>query len=189
MTEYGCVVADPPWPLVWTTGKTRVNGRGERHANGKRTIGYATMSVPAIADLAIPRPTAADAYLFLWAPDRFVIDGSAAAVATAWGFRPQRFLVWTKGMSLGTFPRPAHELCLVCTKGRPAYLRRDVGSAHRWKLVYEKRGRSYARKHSAKPGEFFDLVRSAVPGPYLELFARTVRPEWDGWGDEYPAAV
>jgi N6-adenosine-specific RNA methylase IME4 len=184
---YRCVAADPPWPLKWSTPKTRVNGRGERHANGTRTITYNTMTVDEVAALGVAGPVAADCWLFLWAPDAFVIDGSAARVCVAWGFRPRRFFVWRKsGISLGTFPRPQHELCLVGTRGSPAYSRRNVGSVFDGKLVYERRGNSHARKHSAKPDAFYDLVAASAPGPRLEMFARMARPGWDGWGDEYP---
>lgn len=186
-TAYGCVVADPPWPINWTTPRTRVNGRGERHVNQTTRLTYKTMTVDAIAALGVPAAVLPDAWLFLWSTDRFVIDGSASRVAKAWGFDVRRFLVWAKsGMSLGTFPRPQHELCLVCTRGKPQHLRRNVGSVMSGKLVYEKRGRSHARKHSAKPDCFFSMVRESVPGPFLEMFARVARPGWDGWGDEYP---
>lgn len=186
-TGYSCVVADPPWPITWTTPRTRVNGRGERHVNHTRALSYKTMSIADIAAMGVPAAVADNAWLFLWTTDRFVLDGSAVRVCRDWGFDPRRFFVWAKtGMSLGTFPRPQHELCLVGSRGKPLHHRRDVGSVFRAKLVYERRGGSHARKHSAKPGLFFDLVRSAVPGPYLEMFARVARPGWDGWGDEYP---
>ena len=43
--------------------------------------------------------------------------------------------------------------------------------------------------HSAKPGEFYDLVETVSPGPRLELFARRARPGWDAWGDQAPDPV
>jgi MT-A70 protein len=47
------------------------------------------------------------------------------------------------------------------------------------------------REHSRKPDEFYDIVESCSPGPYLELFARGPRKGWSVWGnqsdDYYPA--
>lgn len=40
------------------------------------------------------------------------------------------------------------------------------------------------REHSRKPDELYDLIETCSPGPYLELFARQRRPEWEQWGNE-----
>ena len=188
MRHFRTIVVDPPWPITWTTPKTRVNGRGERHPNYKQTLGYKTMTLDEIASVCIPAEP--DAHLYLWAVDRFVMDGSAIKIATAWGFEPKRLLVWKKtGFGLGSFPRPQHELCLIATRGKLPFALKNVGSVQTWKLVYEKRGDSVGRKHSAKPDDFFALVERASPGPYLELFARKKRTGWDVWGDEVTSDV
>ncbi len=184
------IVADPPWPITWSTPKTRVNGRGERHENHKTKLGYKTMTLDAIAKLPVSSLAEADAHLYLWTVDRFLIDGTAAGIVKAWGFEPKRVLVWKKtGFGLGTFPRPQHECCLIGTRGKLPFQVRNVGSVQTWKLVYERRGASAGRKHSAKPDEFFSLIQTASPGPYLELFARKKRPGWAVWGDEVECDV
>lgn len=178
------LVADPPWPINWATPKTRVNGRGERHQNHKTDLGYKTMTIDEIAAFAVPT-VASDAWLFLWTLDRFLIDGSAVKVARAWGFEPKRFLVWRKSaFALGSFPRPQHEIALVCQRGKPQYRARNIGSVQAWKVVYERRGATTGRRHSAKPDDFFALIEAAVPGPYVELFARKRRPGWVQVGDQ-----
>lgn len=182
--KYKTIVADPPWPIKWNGGPAfRVNGRGERHANlkFKKSLDYQTMPVKTISELNVPSLTESDCVLWLWTPDRFAFEGTACMVALAWQFKPIRFLVWEKaGMALGNCPRPSHELCLVCSKGRSLFSRKDVRSVQYWKIPYE----NGARKHSAKPDGFFDLVQSCCPGPYLELFARQQRLGWDSWGNE-----
>lgn len=124
------IAADPPWPLKWVMGTTRVNGRGERHRIVKRELGYETMSIEDICALRVGDLATDDAHLYLWVPDQFVLNGAGVDVATAWGFTPLRFIVWAKpGFGLGRFPRPAHELLMVCRRGRPTFSDDVVGEA------------------------------------------------------------
>lgn len=182
--RYRTIVADPPWPFKWTGGAaTRVNGRGETHVNHKHKapLPYDTMTLDAIARLDVGALADVDAHLYLWIPDKLLIEGVADRIVRAWGFTPGRLLIWHKrGFGLGAFPRPQHEAILVCKRGKLPFRVNNVGSVQDWKLSYC--GRS--REHSRKPDGFLDLVESASPGPYLELFARRQRLGWDSWGDE-----
>ena len=40
------------------------------------------------------------------------------------------------------------------------------------------------REHSRKPDEFITLIENCSPGPYIELFARGNRQNWDMWGNQ-----
>jgi N6-adenosine-specific RNA methylase IME4 len=183
VTRYPTVVADPPWPIEWSTGKTRVNGRGERHVNHKQRLGYAVMSIEDICALEIP--AADDAHLYLWATDTHLLDGSASRVARAWGFTPHKTLVWRKASyGLGKCWRPAHEIVVLARRGDLDYRGESIATVQDWKQPYVATGRSVAKLHSAKPDGFLDMVEVASPGPYLELFARRARFGWDYWGDE-----
>lgn len=184
MNRYRTLVADPPWPIAWTGGgATRVNGRGERHVNHKfkADLPYSRMDVAAICSLPVVDLVEGDAHLYLWVPDQFLIDGSAARVIDAWGFKPGRLLIWAKrGIGLGRFPRPQHEAIVVCRRGSLPFNVSDVGSVQTWKYPYE----NGARAHSRKPDGALDLIERASPGPYVELFARRARFGWAYWGDE-----
>jgi len=144
------------------------------------------MKLDEIEALPVSELAAEDAHLFLWAPDRFLVDGDAARIARAWGFNPGRILLfWAKpGIGLGKFPRPQHEAVLVCKRGRLPFLRFDVGSVQEWPQPYGPAGKSIAKIGSAKPEASLDLIESVSPGPYLELFARRQRLGWDTWGNE-----
>jgi N6-adenosine-specific RNA methylase IME4 len=180
--SYRTIAADPPWPIRWTMGTTRVNGRGERHRTLKRALGYPVMSIGEICELPVVELADDDAGLFLWCPDQFLIEGDGARVVRAWGFDPGRVIVWwaKRGYGLGTFPRPQHEALLVGRRGRHAFDAVDVGSVQEWKQPYV----NGARSHSAKPEGAYDLIERVSPGPYLELFARRGRLGWDHWGDQ-----
>jgi hypothetical protein len=100
----------------------------------------------------------------------------AFSVLGAWGFTFKNVLVWCKpGLGMGGTFRNAHELVLVGERGLCELKRRDVGTWHVW---------PNPRENSAKPEGFLDLVESVSHPPYLELFARRARFNWDYWGDE-----
>jgi len=42
------------------------------------------------------------------------------------------------------------------------------------------------REHSRKPDEVYQLIENCSWGPYLELFARTMRENWTVWGNQAP---
>jgi N6-adenosine-specific RNA methylase IME4 len=106
----------------------------------------------------------------------------------AWGFRVVSEIVWMKpNFGLGKFPRPQHEILLVCRRGTLPFVINDVGSVQLWRRDY---GRNNGGKvHSVKPEAAYALIERASPAPYLELFARRPRLGWDVWGDEAPNAV
>lgn len=182
MGGFHTIAADPPWPFEWRGGSARRDGRGVLRGGGKVALPYDTMSIDQICALPVAGLAAADAHLYLWIPDEFLIEGAGARVARAWGFEPGRVIVWwaKRGYGLGTFPRPQHEALLVCTRGSQPFLVRNEGSVQEWKQPYE----GGARKHSAKPEGAYDLIESASPGPYVELFARRGRLGWEHWGNQ-----
>lgn len=47
--------------------------------------------------------------------------------------------------------------------------------------------RAMKREHSRKPDEIIPIIEACSPGPYLELFARGDRKNWDMWGNQATA--
>ncbi|MEA2495760.1 MAG: hypothetical protein QOJ29_3671 [Thermoleophilaceae bacterium] len=184
MKRYRTIVADPPWPLRYDGLGWRNGGafKETRSFTGKQGPGYQTMTVDEIAGLPVGDMAEADAHLYLWIPDQFLIAGVADHVVRAWGFTPGRLLVWRKrNFGLGTFPRPQHEAIVCGKRGSLAYQINDQGSVQDWRLSYDPR---VGKRHSEKPDGALDLIEQASPGPYLELFARRARFGWDYWGDQ-----
>jgi N6-adenosine-specific RNA methylase IME4 len=181
--RFRTIVADPPWPMIWTGGgPTRVNGRGQRCVNHKfrKGLEYETMSIEDIAALPVAALADDASALFLWATEEATLEGHAVQVARAWGFEPMRTIVWCKrAPGLGKFPRPAHEIVLVCRRGGMDFASTSTFSWQVWKLPYA----NGSRQHSGKPDGFYDMVEAVTPGPYLELFARRARFGWDYAGD------
>lgn len=173
MERFKVIVADPPW-------RFRDQLPGPKRGAAKH---YSTLGLEEIARFDLP-PLAGDCVLFLWRVASMPVE--ALAVVEEWGFEPKSEIVWVKTTSagaphlrigMGRTVRNAHETCIVATRGRPVRRSASVPSvlfAPRW-------------RHSAKPEAFFDLVEALYPGPYVELFARRVRPGWTALGNEVPA--
>jgi hypothetical protein len=182
------LVADPPWRYSNTA--TRASAEG--HYDGTLTIPQLCGDelLPDGVNLVkeIIRPKAADqAHLYLWTTAGHLPD--AFSVMAAWGFTYKTYLVWVKPqMGMGNYFRVSTELVLFGIRG--TMRTRDMGLMNWFEA---RRG-----KHSAKPQKFYDLVKKASPGPYLEMFARCdaanqlagtcqcsrCRLGWEVWGNQ-----
>ncbi len=177
--HYGVIYADPPW--TFATYSKKGKGRSpEAH--------YDCMSFEAICDLPVADWAADDSILLLWVTDPLLPKG--LELIEAWGFTYKTVgFYWAKlnkaasphaysdrdfftGMGFWTRANP--EQCLLATRGRPKRVAKDVR-----RLVVAPR-----REHSRKPDEVYDNIERLADGPYLELFARNNRPQWDGWGNQ-----
>ena len=191
---YRGIAADPPWPQK---GAGRPLGRASgsyrswaTRVAGPRTraMPYQLMTVDEIAAMPVDRLAHQDgAHLYLWTTNQFLAD--AFRVVRAWGFTYSTTLVWAKapmGGGTGGAYGISTEYIVYARRGKVPAQSRITGTWFRWKRPYDERGKP---QHSAKPGEFYDMVETVSPGPRLELFARRDRPGWDVWGNQAPGAV
>jgi N6-adenosine-specific RNA methylase IME4 len=172
---YRCIVADPPWsPSLGGTWGARVDkGRPQRF--------YRTMSLDSIKALSVP--AASQCHLYLWCVSQHVDWGYE--VSRAWGFEPVVLCTWKKpGLGVGRF-RCNTEHFLIARKG--SRHGNPFGQGGRHSQATEGTWFDWPRgRHSEKPDALFAMAERLSPGPRLEMFARTTRTGWDGWGDEYP---
>lgn len=170
--KYGAIYADPPWRFeTWSP-----EGMGRAAENH-----YPTMAQDEIEALPVGDLAADDCVLFLWAVAPQLPQ--ALAVISAWGFEFKtigfNWLKTTKdgekfAMGTGYWTRANAEICLLATRGSPQRLNNDVEQA-----IVTPRG-----LHSEKPEEIAERIERLVPGPYIELFARTPRDGWHVWGNQ-----
>ena len=140
------------------------------------------MTLEEILELPVGRLAAARSHLYLWVPNALIAEG--LEVMRRWGFTYKSNLVWHKirkdggsdGRGVGFYFRNVTELVLFGIRGSMRTL--NPGRTQVNYLSTRK------REHSRKPDEFYDIVESCSPGPYLELFARHKRVGWDQWGNE-----
>ncbi len=166
--QYAVVYADPPW-------------RYEHSKTHSRDVEnqYPTMELEDIC--AVSMPAAPDCVLYLWATAPKLTE--AIQVMEAWGFTYRTNAVWDKQIiGMGYWWRGQHELLLVGVRGNPSPPPEDKRLSS---LFSFKRG-----KHSEKPPQVYGMIESMYPNAdYIELFQRTPRKGWKGWGDEVGEAA
>jgi N6-adenosine-specific RNA methylase IME4 len=141
------------------------------------------MDLAAIKALPVPAVAAETAHLYLWVPNAMLPEG--VQVLEAWGFKYKSNLIWHKvrkdggsdGRGVGFYFRNVTEIVLFGVRGKNA---RTLAPGRRQVNLLATR----KREHSRKPDEQYKIIESCSPGPYLELFARGVRPKWTVWGNQ-----
>jgi N6-adenosine-specific RNA methylase IME4 len=152
-----------------------------------------------VADLVHPD----GCFLMLWAttpktfrPARSRMLLRPDEIASAWGFRfSSNMFTWVKTsrrsanlskaplfihpshgmhMGMGYSTRKNVELCWLFRAGRPVRIAKNISE-----LIF-----APVREHSRKPDEAFEGIERFCAGPYLELYSRQPRLNWDTWGRE-----
>jgi N6-adenosine-specific RNA methylase IME4 len=173
--QFKTILADPPWQFQNRTGKVAPEHR--------RLSRYATLTLDQIKELPVASAATATAHLYLWIPNALLPQG--IEVMQAWGFQYKSNIVWHKirkdggsdGRGVGFYFRNVTELLLFGVRGKNA---RTLAPGRRQVNYFSSR----KREHSRKPDEQYRLIESCSAGPYLELFARGVRPSWVTWGNQ-----
>ena len=173
--KYKTIYADPPWQFSNRTGKM-----APEH---KRLNRYSTMKLNDIKKLPVSDVADEKSHLYLWVPNALLPEG--LEVMKAWGFEYKTNLIWEKvrkdgmpdGRGVGFYFRNVTEIVLFGIKG-------DNNGTLQPGRSQVNLLRSMKREHSRKPDEWIDLIERCSPGPYLELFARGDRKNWDMWGNQ-----
>lgn len=173
--KYQTIYADPPWQFQNRTGKV-----APEH---KRLNRYSTMTLEEIKKLPVAEAAADKCHLYLWVPNALLPEG--LEVMAAWGFEYKTNLIWEKvrkdgmpdGRGVGFYFRNVTEVLLFGIKGKS--FRTNQPARSQVNLL-----RTQKREHSRKPDEFVTLIENCSNAPYLELFARGDRDNWDMWGNQ-----
>lgn len=173
--RYRTIYADPPWQFQNRTGKV-----APEH---KRLSRYSTMTVPEICRLPVAEAADEKSHLYLWVPNALLPQG--LEVMEAWGFAYKTNIIWEKirkdgmpdGRGVGFYFRNVTEILLFGIRGEKNRTL-DPGRSQVNLL------RAIKREHSRKPDEFISLIERCSPAPFLEMFARGSRRDWDMWGNQ-----
>ncbi len=185
--HFAAIYADPPWLFrsLWGGRPEKTDGG---YASRAVEAHYYTMTKEEITALPVSELAAPNAVLCIWIC--WPILPQALQVIEAWGFTYKTCAFsWIKAHAgqvemfrddidpfcgLGYWTRSNSEVFLLATRGKPKRWNADVLQA-----IIEPR-----RQHSRKPDCVYERIERLVPGPYLELFARNMRPGWTSWGNQ-----
>lgn len=173
-TDYGAILADPPWQFQNRTGKV-----APEH---KRLSRYHTLTLQEIKEIPVWVAAAEKSHLYLWVPNALLREG--LDVMASWGFVYKTNVVWHKirkdgepdGRGVGFYFRNTTEVVLFGVRGG---LRTLQPGRTQVNIIKTRK-----REHSRKPDELYEIIEACSPAPYLELFARGQRQGWDQWGNE-----
>lgn len=185
MKRYRTLVADPPWHYAHSWNSYRGAGK-ERSVTQESD--YPTMTVDQIMNMGVGLWAEDRSHLYLWTTHAYMIQ--AHQIAKAWGFDVKSILTWIKRrpprdmerdsalddrwLGMGTYFRSVSEFVVFATRGNLDTKRTDEPT-----VFFAPRG-----VHSEKPAAFYDMVERMSPGPYLDVFARKQRFNWDTFGNE-----
>lgn len=165
--KYGAILCDPPWAFRTYTRTDAIAQRGPQYH-------YNTMTMEELHALPVAEWTAKDCALFMWVVDAHMEQALELGKAWSFSYKTCAF-VWDKArVGMGYWTRKEAELCLLFTRGHPPRRSKSVRQIIR----------APRREHSRKPDEIYSRIEALVDGPYLEVFARQRRKNWDAFGDE-----
>lgn len=194
--KYRAFVIDPPWPMQKIE-------REERPGQGS-ALDYPTMdvwctqplsdgqgcfllaengyepceSIECVVGNVVSATSMNDCHIYLWVTHKFLPDG--LRLLESWGFDYQCVMTWRKNVGITPFSWMYDtEHVLFGRKGNLKLQRLGM------RLSFE----APVRGHSVKPDVFYERVIDATPGPRLEMFARSGREGFVGWGNEAPDVV
>lgn len=169
--RYGVIVADPPWPYDVPVGRGAIKHQ------------YKTMTMAEIWAMPVSKLASDDCALFLWGT--WPKLPQVLTTCFQWGFEYVTGLPWIKmsnstsiSYGIGHWVRGCSEFIFIGKRGNvsPPRLEGFLGLL------------SPNLQHSRKPDSVHEIAE-ALPGPYLELFARRPRPGWDVFGNDIKAEL
>jgi N6-adenosine-specific RNA methylase IME4 len=187
--HYCAIAVDPPSHFKARTALQVANWNSRRDTERL----YSTMSFQQLAALPILSLAAPHGcHLFVWTSGPFLPQ--ALKLIEAWGFRFSAF-TWVKlkrsqSPTQLEFVLPLTEADLHVGLGLTVRHQTEVvslgrrGNAGRNAKDVREVILAPVRERSRQPDELYARVERYCDGPYVDLFAREQRPNWDCWGDQ-----
>ena len=179
--KYRVLVIDPPW----NQGKT---GKRNVRPNQNTLLDYPTLSKEELLTLPVQEWADDRCFIWLWATNskdkktKEPVLKMAFDLLEAWGFEFYTIITWNK--KTGPCPFGPYQIItehvLFGYKGNAVFSKNILGKLQ---TLFTETPTS----HSVKPQSFYAQIALYFGGPRLDVFARQVRPGFDGWGDEYGA--
>lgn len=169
--QFGVIYGDYPW----------LYENSDQHEGSRGHMAYPGMPMPDI--LAHAREAAKragkDCVIALWFTNAFLHE--IGNVLAAYGAKQHTAFTWDKATKndkdkkgVGSWGRGQTEHLVIASIGKPVHTLNEVDT-----LI-----RAAVREPGRKPEVFAELLQKHCSGPFLELFGRAQRENWEVWGAE-----
>jgi N6-adenosine-specific RNA methylase IME4 len=185
---YRAIAIDAPTHFKCRTALQVANWNSRRDVEKH----YATLSFEETATLPLRDLAHPDGcHLFEWTSGPHL--PCACELIKRWGFKySSKAFTWVKlrrGLNADQFHLLTESdlhvgLGLTTRKGTEDVLLGRRGNCRRIAKDVREIILAPVREHSRKPDEFYARVERYCDGPFVDLFARERRPNWDVWGDQ-----
>jgi N6-adenosine-specific RNA methylase IME4 len=161
---YDVIVIDPPWEMEKIKRDVAIEQVG---------FDYPTMTIDEIKQFELPADK--DCHVFMWITHKHLPMGFD--ILQSWGAKYVFTMVWHKNGGFQPFNLPQYncEFVLYGKIGNPQFV--DL-KAFNTCFFANRTG------HSAKPDEFYDLIRRVTAGRRIDIFNRRDIEGFDKWGNE-----
>lgn len=171
--KYKILYLDPPWEFKAYSQK------GEGKSAQKH---YSCMSIDNLMKMPIGDLGYKDSIMLMWATSPMLPQQIECMKAWGYIYKTVAFN-WIKlnkksgtpFIGMGYYSRANAEFCLLGRKGSPGRPKNKSIS----QIILDP-----IREHSRKPDIMYSYIEQMYDGPYLELFGRTGRPNWDTFGNQ-----
>lgn len=160
--KFKTIVIDPPWPI----SKVIL----DRRPVEKESLDYSTMELEEITKLPVQELAEPDGcHVYLWFTHKNL--PAALDLFSKWGVRYECIITWNKPTAQPLWWRFLTEHCLFGKIGTLPLVKKGCAVSFS----------APQQKHSHKPTEFYDLVRTVSPAPRLTMFDYD-RDGFQRWG-------
>lgn len=185
--RYKTVVIDFPW-LIPNSTDTQKRDRKPiyQRAINPEKHNYDRMSVEEIRSFPVDDFAAEESLLFIWVTlgrsENIPVIQLGLDVLRENGFTYSNTITWCKPQGVACFS-PIQNMSEHCLLGYRGNWEELIGKNYAKMKSWFKTNQQI--RHSVKPYQFYQLIRSWTPEPRVDVFARFAHEGFAGWGDQY----
>lgn len=182
--KYQTILLDPPWEYT-----QKFSGGSKKCNPGKSAscFKYPTLSLEKLKEIKLLEFSNVNSHYYIWTTNN--LFSRTLSLIEDWGLQYRQILVWVKlnknnkqpVFGMGKYFRNSCEFLIFCTRKGIVSL---TNTKNMRSVFFAER-----RRHFEKPQIQYEIIEKQSNEPYLEMFARNKKENWDVWGDEVKSDI